>query len=442
MRSVPEFFSPLPPHHPVAGSKNSPFATVVRQLAQRLPEGPYALNLCTDRYRFLAGFLAVLARGQINLLPPSRTRQPTEEIARQYLGSYCLVDAATAEDPAIPQLPVGLPTTAVPMGLEGLLEGIPGTQPAAILFTSGSTGAPNPSLTPWGRFLGGALATYDTFGFHAGRHTLVATVPPQHMFGLEISILLPLVTGVALHPGLPFYPRDIAAALSSVAEGRVLVTTPLHLRYCAAAGLEWPRCDFVLSATAPLSRGLAAQCEALFQCPVMEIYGSTETGAIAARRTVDGDLWRFYDGISAVEQDGEFLVAGGHLERQIRLNDLLELAERGSFRLLGRTADLVNVAGKRGSLGDLNHRLNAIPGVLDGVFFQPDPREDDVGRLAALVVAPGLDKSRIFTALAESLDPVFLPRPLLFVDYLPRNTAGKLPRDALLALFRDLAGTL
>ncbi len=52
----------------------------------------------------------------------------------------------------------------------------------------------------------------------------------------------------------------------------------------------------------------------------------------------------------------------------------------------------------------------------------------------ALVVAPTLTSDAILAALRERIDPAFLPRPLRLVDKLPRNTLGKLPRDAVAQL--------
>jgi acyl-coenzyme A synthetase/AMP-(fatty) acid ligase len=77
----------------------------------------------------------------------------------------------------------------------------------------------------------------------------------------------------------------------------------------------------------------------------------------------------------------------------------------------------------------------AIPGVEDGVVLQLDTCDvRGVARVAALVVAPTLQESAILAALRESIDPVFLPRPLKRVDALPRSDTGKLPRAALLKL--------
>ncbi|MDQ3511720.1 MAG: AMP-ligase, partial [Pseudomonadota bacterium] len=59
-----------------------------------------------------------------------------------------------------------------------------------------------------------------------------------------------------------------------------------------------------------------------------------------------------------------------------------------------------------------------------------------VRRIAALVVAPGLDEAAVMAGLRGQFDPVFLPRRLRCVAALPRNECGKVPREALLALLR------
>jgi len=95
---------------------------------------------------------------------------------------------------------------------------------------------------------------------------------------------------------------------------------------------------------------------------------------------------------------------------------------------------MVEVGGKRASLADLTRRLLAVPGVTDGIVFQPNRADGAaVQRLAALVVAEGLSEAEVLEQLAPGMDPVFLPRPLVFVSRLPRNDLGKLPREKLLA---------
>jgi acyl-coenzyme A synthetase/AMP-(fatty) acid ligase len=123
------------------------------------------------------------------------------------------------------------------------------------------------------------------------------------------------------------------------------------------------------------------------------------------------------------------------------LNDVVELRGAERFLLHGRHADLVNIAGKRTSLAYLNYHLNSIEGVRDGVFIMPDDESTSaVPRLMAFVVAPGVSQDTILAALRQRIDAAFLPRPLSLVDALPRNSTGKLPRDAITALVSELAG--
>jgi acyl-coenzyme A synthetase/AMP-(fatty) acid ligase len=117
----------------------------------------------------------------------------------------------------------------------------------------------------------------------------------------------------------------------------------------------------------------------------------------------------------------------------VLLQDIVELFHPGQFQLCGRSADLLEIAGKRASLGDLTRRLLALPGVEDGVIFQLDADSAGVRRLAALVVAPGRCEAELLGELRQAVDPAFLPRPLKRVSCLPRNETGKLPRCALLA---------
>jgi acyl-coenzyme A synthetase/AMP-(fatty) acid ligase len=69
----------------------------------------------------------------------------------------------------------------------------------------------------------------------------------------------------------------------------------------------------------------------------------------------------------------------------------------------------------------------------------PDDAGDGVTRLTAFVVAPGVAREGLLAALRSRVDEVFLPRPLYFVDALPRNATGKLPREILLQYARTCA---
>lgn len=395
------------------------FLRHVARVVRHLPAARYILNLCEDRYLFLVAFAAVAANGQTNLLPSSRANLHLQALAEDYPDSGRVGDG---------DIEAWLAPEAVEEAMPAAPE-LPGERVVAIAFTSGSTGRAKPNPKTWRELIGGARQAQRRFGFAPGM-TIVATVPPQHMYGLETSIMTALASGASVHGGRPFFPADVRAALDAAPAPRVLVTAPVHLQACVQADLRWPRPAFLISATAPLSPALAARAEVAFGAPVLEIYGCTEAGSIASRRTLDGDRWRLYDGF----QLREGCLSGAHLPEPVPLNDIVEACGATEFKLLGRREDLVNVAGKRSSLGYLNHQLNGIAGVVEGVFLAPEASETDVERLAAVVVAPGLSERQVLAALAERLDPVFLPRPLVKVDALPRNETGKLTREALSAL--------
>ena len=209
----------------------------------------------------------------------------------------------------------------------------------------------------------------------------------------------------------------------------------MHLRVLLSSGIELPALDLVLSATAPMPLALAQSCESRFAAPLLEIYGSTETGQIASRQSAHTMEWELFPEVTLTHHDNRVWAGGGHVEQVVPLNDVLEPIDHRRFLLHGRLDDLVNIAGKRNSLACLNHQLGGIAGVLDGAFFMPDDSRDDVVvRLMAFAVAPGMTAAALLAALKDRMDAVFLPRPLVLLDALPRNATGKLPREALLAL--------
>ena len=419
----------------------SRFAAQVRALAARLPTAGFAVNLCEDRYRFLVAFCAVASRGQANLLPPTRTRAAIDEVRARHPHSYCIGDGEAcgceappgADAPHFLCLPADLPE------LDGAPLRIDDAATVAIGFTSGSTGAPVPNAKTLASFRTSTAQNHAALAslWPAGAAPqVVATVPPQHMYGLELSVLLPLLTDAAVHRGRPFFPDDIARALREAAGARLLVTTPVHLRALLRSGVELPPLAGIVTATAPLPQPLAAEAEARYGCELCETFGSTETCVIASRRTARDEAWTPYPRVRLQPRPDGTLVAAAHLAQPVLLADIVELRDDGRFVLRGRQADLLEIAGKRASLADLTRRLQDIPGVRDGVVFQLDDERAGVRRIAAAYVSDRLDEAAVREALRRSVDPVFLPRPLRRVPALPRNETGKLPREALLRLMQ------
>jgi acyl-coenzyme A synthetase/AMP-(fatty) acid ligase len=469
------------PHAIVAYRHGEPvtargFLADVTWLAGQLPAGAHMFNACGDRYRFAVGLCAAFLAGKTCLLPPSHNAAMARQLLAYAPDTWCLRDDDADAHfglpwmrfPDFPDTTNDDATTAMLDPTDFAVPEIRRDRIVAVLFTSGSTGTPVPHRKRWDTLVSSARASARRLGLdELGACTLVGTVPPQHMFGFEFTVMLALHGGAALSADHPFFPADIDAALGAVPAPRVLVTSPVHLRALMLSAQPLPPIALTLSATAPLQRDLAARAERQFGTPLREIYGSTETGHLATRRTAHDDIWLLLPGIAlhrqtAVpvrgeptsggaphhgEDDAPWIASGAHLDAPVALHDVIAPIDDTHFRLLGRSADLVKVAGKRTSLGFLNQQLAALDGVDDGAFFVPDAEDDGsravgdaisggrVTRLVAVVVSarPAAD---LLAALRERIDPAFMPRHLVFADALPRDATGKLPRARLAAMAR------
>lgn len=398
-------------------------ADVARVLAV-LPPRAAVINLCEDRYWFLVAMAAALARGMVSLLPSSRAPQVVAEVAADWPDHLIVDDALVADAPfAGSMAPPEIDQRTI----------------ALIGFTSGSTGKPKPNHKTFGSLAHSTahnvVALRQVLGLDTSVAHIVATVPPQHMYGIEMSVYLPLLAGFPVHSGRPLFPADIARALAEVPRPRVLVSTPVHLRALLESTVELPALDLIVSATAPLDSALASAIEVRLQAPLLELFGSTETCVIAHRRTACEPHWRLLDDIELrPAAEGTWVHAPWFAESKLLQDQVDRIGERG-FVLRGRNQDLIDIAGKRASLADLNLRLLRLPGVVDAVIVQPDTAAvGQVQRLVALVVAPTRTACDLLNELKTCMDPAFLPRPLKLVERLPRNDTGKLRREDVLAM--------
>ena len=415
----------------------STFLADVRRLARALPAGGHVFNACSDRYHFTVALAAALVTDKISLLPPSHSGETVRQLKQFAPDVFCVVDKASTIDlPLVMYDEAALDASGGADHEAADVPMLPADRTMSYAFTSGSTGAPVAHLKTWGQMVRDVRAEAEVLSLPRGLAlNVVGTVPPQHMYGIESSVLLPLQSGGALSAAHPFYPADLCAALAEVPRPRMLVTTPVHLRALLQAGVDVPPLDLVLSATAPLSLELAIEAEERLHAPLQEIYGATETGQIASRRSTQTRQWSLMRGITLSQRGDRFWASGGHVFPEMPLADLLELLPGGDFLLQGRIGDLVNIAGKRNSIAYLNHQLLSIDGVTDGVFLMPaDEAPDGATRLAAFAVAPEMSVAAVRRALRERIDAIFMPRPLVLVAELPRDPNGKLTRATLDAL--------
>ncbi|MBY8974898.1 acyl-CoA synthetase [Rhodobacteraceae bacterium NNCM2] len=425
------------------------FAADVTALRPRIAGASHVCNVLADRYDFMVGLAAAMLNGQTTILPNAAAVEAVSaaigvEGVPLILGGEAQHDAIAAR---LPSLDSGGGNIDPAETLAALR-----TSTAEIhVFTSGTTKQPRRHLKSWAILAGGAEITdvvLRKVGLAPGEGGLLGTTPHQHMYGLEATVFASLGYGYCAHRGNLFFPADLDAAvedgLASGIEAFVLVTSPAHLKFLEATILKTPQIRGVLSATAPLSQAQAERLEARGDLPVMEIYGSTETGSLAIRRTVEGNLWQPLAGFTLTEVDEGWQASAPYLPAPVLMGDGIEFAGDGRFRLLGRVGDMVSMNGKRTSLAALNAVLIEAPGLIDGVVLhQKREGEDLLAIIAVRDPAAGLSEREACSAIRQHfhrhLDPVFAARRIVFAERLPRSGTGKITAAAMRDLFA-LAG--
>lgn len=418
--------------HQSAFKSQNDFVCDVLHLAAQLPDAQHAVNLCQNRYYFAVAFCALAFKKIVNLLPNNKQWKTLENLSLEYNAPFAIADCD--EKFPLSVLHIDEHLIGAPQYPIEKCPSIPFTQLVAIAFTSGSTGKPKANHKIWGtlattaQLLNARIVTAQDL-------VIVGTVPAQHMYGLETTIMMPLQAGLMFDSSKPFFPFDIQNTLTRFAAKTLLITTPIHLRTMINSNLEMPDIYGVISATAPLDIQTAEKSEAMLNTKVWEIFGCTEAGSMATRQPTVSSNWQLLNGFKLTQSDDTTIATAPHLIEEAIIQDQIKIESPEHFTLSGRATDLINIGGKRSSLADLTIQLLEIDGVEDGIVFLPSKQDAEI-RTAAFVVSR-LSEKELIAALALKIDPTFIPRPLKIVSSLPRNETGKISREIIEQLWRE-----
>jgi len=383
-----------------------------------------------DCYRFAVALLACWHGGRTAILAADRLPATGSRLAQE-LGA-ALGELPAARAPAAHER--ALPLTAIDR--ERVLLRV---------YTSGSTGAPQLIDKTLAQLESEVGAIEAALGADVPAGAAVAgTVSHQHFYGLMFRVLWPLACGRALVGRVVRFPEELALLPSD--RPSVLVTSPVFLRYVERASLPGGlRLCLLLCAGSPLASAVGRAACSATGAPLREIYGSSETGAVAMRRGPGAD-WEPLPGVELrVGADGVLEVRAAQLPAHgwQRTADRARAAG-GSFELLGRADRLAKIGDKRVSLDRLEAALAASPLVGEArVVVIAGPRT----QLGAVVVPSGSGAAQLAEhgafalgralrrELAHEFEAVVLPRRFRFVAALPSDALGKTRSADLLALF-------
>lgn len=421
----------------------------VEYLDKLLPPHVHLLNLYEERYYFILGLLLGLLRNSIHLFPTDKTLTTFKALKDQYPEILVLYNKPISDSELnFFDLQTALSTmdnTSKTSITYTLFDELLLNEENIVLFTSGSTGQPEPYKKKWTDFIQMSAALGKRLNLE-NNPSILSTVPAQHMYGFEVSIMLPLVNGLSIISERPFYPADMVQILEKHAlNTTILVSTPIHYRACIKSSVHLPYLQQAISSTAPIDSSLAGKFEQQQNTSLIEIYGCTEVGVIAVRQTSKVRYWTCLEGVHIHENAENTYITTTRSVKHFILNDRVKVIDRNQFILQGKKDDLINIAGKRNSLANLNYHLQNINLLDDGCFYQIPNSEDYYQRLVIFVVCNNLatkDKDSfrqyILKSLKASIDEIFLPKAIYFIDKLPRNDTGKIPLVALDLLYQKI----
>lgn len=332
--------------------------------------------------------------------------------------------------------------------------------PSLLKLTSGTTAAPRAVRFRSEQLLADCNQICDTMGIsHADLN--FGVIPISHSYGFS-NLLTPLVAcGVPMVLSRERLPRPV---LADLAHTNATVFPGMPVFYQAFSEMEdvpaLPKLRLCISAGAPLATAVARQFRQKFGLPIHSFYGASECGGIcydrAGQNEEQGFVGQAVEGVaiemvdpdasairirvrSAAVGDGYFPESdeaklGGGL---FVPDDLLKKTGNG-FRIVGRTSDVINVAGKKVNPTEVEAYLLRFGGVRQAVVFGRASvlRNEEVA--ACVVASSGVSEAELLEFCRRELSGWQVPKRVFIVDAIPVNERGKINRHELARRFAAL----
>ncbi|HSI15186.1 MAG TPA: class I adenylate-forming enzyme family protein [Chthoniobacter sp.] len=331
-----------------------------------------------------------------------------------------------------------------------------GPVPQFLKLTSGTTTAPRAVRFQAAQLLADCENICSTMGI-GDLDINYGVIPFSHSYGFSNLITPLLVRGVKLVASTDRFPRAILDGLVRT-NATVFPANPIFFQKLGELSNipALPALRLCISAGAPLTKAAAAKFSIKLGQKIHTFYGSSECGGIAydaseERHYEDGFVGNAMKGVeihhsaeegspiqvrSAAVGDGYFPTEDSAVLGEGRFvpADLVERRERGLY-VVGRTSEVINVAGRKLNPHDVEARLAEFPGVKQAVVFgveSPLRGEEPV----ACIAGDDLAREAILRFCQEKLSAWQVPRDVWVVNEIPTNERGKINRRSLAESYR------
>ena len=348
---------------------------------------------------------------------------------------------------------------------------------AALLYTSGTTGAPKAAMLTHANILFLAQAQARARRYSSDDR-VYCPLPLAYAGALASIMMSTFVAGGCLHLAPRFAPEALARALRDDGITVVPGVPTLHVKLVAWArahphAFTAPRVRMVTCASSPLDATVKADVEALYGLPLQNGYGLTETTAVVCQtrldeRRTDTSVGRPLPGVHvrlageaggevACGEIGEILVRGPNVfagyyrhpdatraafteDGWFRTGDLGRLDAAGDLAIAGRLKELIKHSGYTVYPADVEAALHAHPAVAScAVVGRPDGADEEVVALVQVKQGATASRGELMAFLARRIAAHKLPSVLEVVVALPALPSGKVDRAEVRRIARTLA---
>ena len=342
--------------------------------------------------------------------------------------------------------------------------------PAAIVYTSGTTGRSKGAVLTHNNLLSNAQSLSELWGWQS-TDVLLHALPIFHVHGLFVALHCALLNGTPMI----FLPKfDVELLIAHLPQATVMMGVPtFYTRLLADERFDSDLCRSMrlfISGSAPLAEQTSTQFQDRIGHDILERYGMSETLMIASNplegsrlpgtvgyalpdvhiriRNEEGELAPI-NAVGEIEVQGpnvmleywqmpEKTAAEFTTDGYLKTGDVGLLDETGRLSLVGRSKDLIISGGYNVYPKEIEVVLDALPGVVDSAVVGVPHPDFGEGVVAVLVSDEPIDVAKIKAVLSNSLARFKQPKQYFQMPELPRNAMGKVQKAVLREAYADV----